>query len=132
MAKVDFRLVPNMRPEKVFDLLRKHLDQQGFSDVKTTFIGGEAPGRTDPDDPFVQLVVNSARPVYGVPMEVHPLAGGSGPNHVFLEYLKLPVVTAGLGYPGALAHAPNENVRMSDYLKHAMHMARIISEFGNT
>jgi acetylornithine deacetylase/succinyl-diaminopimelate desuccinylase-like protein len=130
MAKVDFRLVPNMRPERVFELLRKHLDAEGFSDVQTILIGGEAPGRTDPDDPFVQMVVKTAEPVYGVPMEVHPMTGGSGPNYVFLEYLKLPVVTAGLGYPGTLAHAPNENARIDLYLKHAMHVARIISEFG--
>jgi acetylornithine deacetylase/succinyl-diaminopimelate desuccinylase-like protein len=130
-AKIDFRLVPDQTPEVVLRLLRAHLDAEGFQDVKITFIGGEAPGRTDPDDPFVQLVVSSAKDVYGVPMQVSPMIGGSGPNHVFIEALKVPIVTAGVGYPGTQAHAPNENVRLDLYLKGARHIARIISAFAN-
>lgn len=129
-AKIDFRLVPNQTPEQVLTSLRAHLDAEGFSDVKVTFIGGEAPGRTDPDDPFVQLVVQTAEPVYGQPMQIVPMIGGSGPNHAFLEYLKLPIVSAGVGYPGTQAHAPNENVRLDLYLKGAKHIARILKEFG--
>ncbi|MGW8249692.1 MAG: M20/M25/M40 family metallo-hydrolase [Anaerolineales bacterium] len=129
-AKVDFRLVPDQTPEQVLSSLRAHLDAEGFSDVEVTYIGGEAPGRTDPDDPFVQLVVQTAEPVYGQPMQVVPMIGGSGPNHAFLEYLKLPIVSAGVGYPGTQAHAPNENVRLDLYLKGAKHIARIIREFA--
>jgi acetylornithine deacetylase/succinyl-diaminopimelate desuccinylase-like protein len=130
-AKLDFRLVPDQTPEQVLSSLREHLEAEGFPDVEVTYIGGEAPGRTDPDDPFVQLVVQTAEPVYGQPMQIVPMIGGSGPNHAFLEYLKLPIVTAGVGYPGTQAHAPNENVRLDLYLKGAKHIARIMREFGN-
>jgi acetylornithine deacetylase/succinyl-diaminopimelate desuccinylase-like protein len=129
-AKIDFRLVPDQTPEQVLKLLRAHLDAQGFGDVQVTFIGGEAPGRTDPDDPFVKLVVDTAADVYGVPMEIVPMIGGSGPNHAFLEYLKLPVVTAGVGHPGSQAHAPNENLRLDLYVKGAKHIVRILKAFG--
>ncbi len=129
-AKIDFRLVPDQTPEQVLTSLRAHLDAEGFSDVKVTFIGGEAPGRTDPDDPFVQLVVQTAEPVYGQPMQIVPMIGGSGPNHAFLEYLNLPIVSSGVGYPGTQAHAPNENLRLDLYLKGAKHIARILKEFG--
>jgi acetylornithine deacetylase/succinyl-diaminopimelate desuccinylase-like protein len=128
-AKVDFRLVPDQTPERVLELLRAHLDAEGFSDVHITDLGGEAPGRTDPDDPFVDLVVRSAEPVYGVPMQITPLSGGSGPNNPFVHYLNLPVVSAGLGYPGGLTHAPNENIRIDLYLKAAKHITRILKEF---
>ena len=131
-AKVDFRLVPDQTPEEVLHNLRKHLDQQGFSDVQVAFLGGEAPGRTDPDDPFVKLVLDTAEPVYGQPMQIVPMVGGSGPNHVFLETLHLPIVTAGVGHPGSQAHAPNENIRLDLYLKGAQHIARILKEFGET
>jgi acetylornithine deacetylase/succinyl-diaminopimelate desuccinylase-like protein len=131
-AKIDFRLVPNQTPEQVLSSLRAHLDAEGFSDVEVTYIGGEAPGRTDPDDPFVDLVVKTAEPIYGQPMQIVPMIGGSGPNHAFLEYLKLPIVTAGVGYPGTQAHAPNENVRLDLYLKGAKHIARILREFAET
>lgn len=129
-AKVDFRLVPDQTPEEVFRLLRKHLDEQGFQDVHIALLGGESPARTDPDDPFVRLVVDQAAEVYGVPMEIVPMTGGSGPNHLFIEALHVPVVTAGMGYPGTLAHAPNENVRLDLYLKDARHIARIIKAFA--
>ncbi len=129
-AKIDFRLVPDQTPEQVLASLRAHLDTHGFSDIEITFLGGDAPARTDPDDPFVTMVVESARPVYGMPMRIVPMSGGSGPNHVFVHDLNLPVATAGVGYAGTLAHAPNENIRLDLYLKGAMHIARILKEFA--
>ncbi len=129
-AKVDFRLVPDQTPEQVLKALRTHLDNEGFQDVHIQFLGGEKPARTDPDDPFVALVVETARPVYGQPMQIVPMSGGSGPNHAFVHDLHLPVVSAGIGYPGSQGHAPNENIRLDLYLKGARHIARILKEFG--
>lgn len=129
-AKVDFRLVPDQKPEDVLLALRKHLDEAGFGDIEITYLGGEPPARTDPDDPFVKLVVETAEPVYGSPMEIHPLTGGSGPNYPFIHLLKLPVATAGVGYPGSQAHAPNENMRIDLYLKGAEHIAQILLAFA--
>jgi acetylornithine deacetylase/succinyl-diaminopimelate desuccinylase-like protein len=131
MAKVDFRLVPDQRPEKVLERLRKHLDDEGFSDVEINYLGGEPPARTDPDDPFVRLVVETAEPVYGQPMQIVPMTGGSGPNYPFIHDLKLPVATAGVGYPGSQAHAPNENMRIDLYLKGAKHIARVLEAFSS-
>lgn len=129
-AKVDFRLVPDMAPADILKKLRAHLDAGGFADVQITDLGGDAPARTDPDDPFVQLVAGTAKDVYGVPMTLVPMVGGSGPSHLFVHALGLPVATGGLGYPDARAHAPNENIRVDLYLKHARHMARVIKEFA--
>lgn len=129
-AKVDFRLVPDQEPEEVLSSLRSHLDDNGFSDVKITYLGGEAPARTDPDDPFVKLVCDLAPGIYNKEMKLIPLSGGSGPNGPFVHDLGLPVATAGLGYPDSRAHAPNENIRLDLYLKHAKHMSRLLIEFG--
>ena len=131
-AKVDFRLVPDQTGEDVLAKLRAHLDAEGFQDVEITYLGGGPPARTDPDDPFLKLVCETAEPVYGVPMEVVPMVGGSGPNHAFIHELKVPVATAGLSYPGTRVHAPDENVRIDLYLKHARHVARLIEAFGST
>jgi acetylornithine deacetylase/succinyl-diaminopimelate desuccinylase-like protein len=129
-AKVDFRLVPDQKPEDILKKLRAHLDAQGFEDVQIKFLGGEPAARTDPDDGFVRTVVKSAEEVYEFPMELVPMVGGSGPSHPFVHDLGLPVATAGLGHPDSRAHAPNENIRVDLYLKHARHMARIIKEFA--
>jgi acetylornithine deacetylase/succinyl-diaminopimelate desuccinylase-like protein len=129
-AKVDFRLVPDQDPDDILKKLRAHLDSQGFADVLITDLGGDAPARTDPDDPFIQLVAGTAEDVYEMPMQLVPLIGGSGPSHPFVHDLGLPVAMAGLGYPDSRAHAPNENIRIDLYLKHARHMARVIKEFA--
>jgi acetylornithine deacetylase/succinyl-diaminopimelate desuccinylase-like protein len=129
-AKVDFRLVPDQDPADIRRKLRAHLDAQGFTDVKITDLGGDHPARTDPDDPFIQLVVRTAKDVFGKDMLIVPMTGGSGPSYPFVHDLGLPVATAGLGYPDGKAHAPNENIRIDLYLKHARHMARIIGEFA--
>jgi acetylornithine deacetylase/succinyl-diaminopimelate desuccinylase-like protein len=129
-AKVDFRLVPDQEPEEVVEQLRRHLDANGFSDVNMEQLGGEPPARTDPDDPFVKLVCDTAVEVYGVPMRILPMGGGSGPNAPFIHDLGLPVATAGLGHPDGRGHAPNENIRLDLYLKHAKHVARVMVEFG--
>jgi acetylornithine deacetylase/succinyl-diaminopimelate desuccinylase-like protein len=129
-AKVDFRLVPEQRPEDILTKLRLHLDAEGFADVQIKFLGGEPAARTDPDDPFVKLVVDTAEEVFESKMEIVPMVGGSGPNYPFVHDLGLPVATAGLGYPDTRAHAPNENIRLDLYLKHARHMARVIKEFA--
>lgn len=131
-AKVDFRLVPDQTPEDVLINLRKHLDNEGFSDIEIVYLGGEPPARTDPDDAFVKLVIEAAEPVYDHPMQITPMTGGSGPNYPFIHILKLPVATAGVSYPGSQAHAPNENLRLDLYLKGAEHIARILKMFGGT
>jgi len=129
-AKVDFRLVPDQHPDDILKKLRVHLDAHGFNDIQITDLGGDPPARTDPDDPFIQIVANTARDVFGVPMQLVPMTGGSGPSYPFVHDLGLPVATGGLGHPDTRSHAPNENIRIDLYLKHARHMARIISEFA--
>jgi acetylornithine deacetylase/succinyl-diaminopimelate desuccinylase-like protein len=131
-AKVDFRLVPDQDPAEIRALLRKHLDAEGFTDVAIADLGGEAPGRTDPDDPFLELVARTAEPVYGVPMQVAPMIGGSGPNHVFIHELEVPVACAGIGYPDTRAHAPDENFTIDLYAKHAKHVVRMMDAFARS
>lgn len=131
-AKIDFRLVPNQTPERVLQLLRDHLDKQGFEDIEITYLGGEAPAQTAPADPFVKLVAESATSVYGMPMILVPMVGGSGPNHLFIENLNVPIVTAGVSYPGSQNHAPNENIRIKDFINGTRHLVRIIKNFGNS
>jgi acetylornithine deacetylase/succinyl-diaminopimelate desuccinylase-like protein len=129
-AKIDFRIVQGQTIEKCLALLRQHLDAEGFPDVQITFLGGGPAAKTDPDDPFVKLVVDSAEEIYESKMEMIPMIGGSGPSYPFVHDLGLPVATAGLGYPDTRAHAPNENIRLDLYLKHARHMARVMVLFA--
>ncbi len=128
-AKVDFRLVPDQDPKDLFQKLRKHLDDQGFGDVKAEMLAGEKPARTDPDHPFIQLVQDAALEVFDQPMQVAPMVGGSGPNHAFVHYLHVPIGNTCISYPGAQGHAPNENMRLDLFVKGTQHTAHIIQKF---
>jgi acetylornithine deacetylase/succinyl-diaminopimelate desuccinylase-like protein len=129
-AKVDFRLIPDQDPEEVAELVRAHLDEEGFNDIQIEYLGGERPARTDPDNPFLQMVASSAEEIYGKPMLVTPMSGGSGPNDPFIRLLKVPVATAGIGYPDTRAHAPNENIIIDLLEKGIRHTARIMTLMG--
>src|SRR5688572_2135891 len=129
-AKVDFRLVPDQTPEDALRLLRAHLDREGFPDVDVRLLGGNPAGRTDPDHPFLRLVSSTAEHVYGTPMRIVPMVGGSGPNFCFIRELGVPIATAGFGYSDTRLHAPDENVRLDLYQAHARHVARLIEAFA--
>ncbi len=130
-AKVDFRLVPNQTPADILQKLRSHLDAQGFGDVLVEDLGSEPPARTDPDHPFVQMAADTARVVYGREPVLVPMSGGSGPNHAFIEHLKVPIVTCGAGYPGSQAHAPNEHVRLDMLQQGIRHSAHLLQRFAD-
>lgn len=130
-AKIDFRLVPDQTPDETLEKLRRHLDSHGFEDVEVVFLGGEHPAKIDAADPFIQMTLRTAEEVYGKPPSVSPIVGGSGPMHPFVEYLRVPVSNAGVGYPGGLAHAPNEHIRVKDFILGTKHTARIMQEMAS-
>src|SRR5437868_9357093 len=71
-AKLDFRLVPDLEPELVRALLRKHLDARGFSDVEITPHHGERPSRWPADSEVAKAAVAANRAAYGVEPVVYP------------------------------------------------------------
>ena len=130
MVKVDFRLVPDMRHDDILRKLRAHLDAQGFQDVQIRSADGENAARTAMDSPFVKLVGETARDVYGKePINVPTLAG-SGPMYCVTQELGLPIASSGISSPDDNIHAPNENVRIDLLLKGILHAAAILDEFG--
>jgi acetylornithine deacetylase/succinyl-diaminopimelate desuccinylase-like protein len=130
VAKVDFRLVPDQKPADILAKLRTHLDQERFDDIEIADLGSEPPARTDPDHPFLKLVVEAARDVYKKEMLIVPMIGGSGPSHAFIEHLGVPIATPGISHPGDHVHAPNENVLLHLFEKGVRHTARIMLRFS--
>jgi acetylornithine deacetylase/succinyl-diaminopimelate desuccinylase-like protein len=115
-AKIDFRLVPRQDPKDILRKLRRHLDENGFRDVTIAEVhSSEHPARTPPDHPFVRYVADVARSIYRKEPVLEPLTGGTGPMFPFREFLSVPVVCLGAGYPNSRVHSPNENMRLSDF-----------------
>jgi len=129
-VKLDFRLVPNQKPEDIQKKLRAHLERYGFGDVViSTVEQGEYPARTPLNHPFVQLVREVAEEVYQQEAVLEPMTGGTGPMHPFIHTLGLPVVSTGAGYPDCRAHAPNENLRLSDIRKGIHFIVSLLRHF---
>ena len=105
-AKFDSRLVPNQTPDESERLIRAHLDAKGFTDIKLTRLSGYPPAQSSVKEPLVQAVIGAYRK-YGITPSVMPRLAGSAPYYVFTDILKMPIVSAGIGY-GTGAHAPNE------------------------
>lgn len=127
MAKIDFRIVPDQDPDDLVAKLRKHLQDQGFGDIEVIQHGGSRAARVDPDAPFVQTVIETAREVYGVDPVVAPTSGGSGPMDPFVRLLNVPISNVGIGYSNTLVHSPNENMRISDFAKGVKQTARVMA-----
>ncbi|MBC8249172.1 MAG: M20/M25/M40 family metallo-hydrolase [Anaerolineales bacterium] len=130
-AKLDFRLVPNLTPELVGQLLRQHLDRRGFEDIEIAFGVGEHSARAPLDAPIVQAAISAAEAVYSQPPVIYPTMAGSGPMYPLSEALGIPAVLAGIGYPGANVHAPNENIRLADYFEGIKFVGELIRRFGS-
>jgi acetylornithine deacetylase/succinyl-diaminopimelate desuccinylase-like protein len=129
-VKLDFRLVPNLTPELVEQLLRQHLDRRGFEDIEIAPGVGEHSARASLNAPIVQAAVAAAEAVYGQRPVIYPTMGGSGPMYPLSEALGIPAVLAGIGYPGVNVHAPNENIRLADYFEGIRYIGELIRHFG--
>jgi len=130
-AKVDFRLVPNMKPEVVLKLLREHLNRLSFNDIQIEVLSSEYPGKSNPNAEVVQAAIAAARQVYtGHEPIVYPLMAGTGPVWPVAIAHGTPMVGFGLTYPQSKIHAPNENIRLEDYFQAMRMMGRFIANFG--
>ncbi|MFQ5344218.1 MAG: M20/M25/M40 family metallo-hydrolase, partial [Anaerolineae bacterium] len=130
MAKVDLRLVHDLTPDLAYELLRRHLDRRGFDDIEIVPLGGEHPSQTDPDAPVVHAAVAALRATYGQEPVVWPTSAGSGPMYPLCEGLGIPAVSFGVGYSGSNGHAPNENIRVQDYIEGIKCMGEFIRRFA--
>jgi acetylornithine deacetylase/succinyl-diaminopimelate desuccinylase-like protein len=130
-AKIDFRLVPDQDPLEVARNVRRHLDAGGFTDIEVTVLGAEFPWRTNLADPFVGLVRDCVKEATGREVLVYPTSAGTGPAYDVGPVLGVPIVSAGSGYWNTRAHAPDENVRASDFRETILLMAHIMERFGS-
>lgn len=130
-AKVDVRIVPGYTPEKVYDILRNHLDNHGFDDVQIELITAVPAFRTNPDDPFVGLAIETARKIYGSDNPIFEInSAGSGPMAAFGEILDVPIVGAGSEWAESGAHGPNENIRITDYEQQIAYIMTLMKDFS--
>ena len=110
MAKVSFRLVPGQTPERVRELLERHLARVAPAGVELTVIElhGGRPWRASLDGPVFEAASRALERSFGT-RPVLTGEGGSIPIVVELEeMLGANTLLIGFALPGANMHAPNE------------------------
>ena len=127
-AKVDFRLVPNMKSDKQFAKLMEHLRSKGFGDIEvlpTDSLEGSSISMTAR---VVKAAIKGAVDAYGREPEVWPWSAGASANGFFNEVVGVPSISGpGVSYDGSNYHAPNENIRIPDFIGGAKHMAAMFA-----
>lgn len=131
-AKIDFRLVPGMEPHVQFERLRRYL--QGLEGLEgrildVRFLHGVEASRTNPEDPFVRVVMESAKEVYG-DANISISSPATGPMASFSKTLSVPCISIGSTYIYAKIHSPNEFARTDLLLKNTKTVCGIIDRFA--
>jgi acetylornithine deacetylase/succinyl-diaminopimelate desuccinylase-like protein len=124
-ASLDFRLVPRQDPKRIKALVRKHIEQRGFTVVEGAPIGsrplvqiewedGYPSTRIDPASPAATAVVKALEGALDGPLLLAPTLGGSLPLHHIGEILGAPLVLLPTVNHDNNQHAANENLRLAE------------------
>ena len=112
-AVLQLRFVVGTKVDNIADVIRAHLHALGFPMVEVSATQRFAASRTGLDSPWVNWAAESIRKTTGKAPAVLPNFGGSLPNDVFTDILKLPTLWVPHSYPGCSQHAPDEHILLS-------------------
>ncbi len=131
-AKLDFRLVPDQRPDDILQKLRRHLADRGFGDIEVIPHTKTDPCRTSLSNRYVQAEIKILEKLRRKKPLVTVINPGSGPQRVFSEELGIPILSGGGAYfnPSQRAHSPNEFVNLDSWIKATADEAEFVREFG--
>jgi len=132
MARLDFRLVPDLTAEIVANLLREHLDVRGFKDIEIIELGSAPLAKSSAKSRVARAVIESTEEIYGMPALIYPMDPSSGPVGAVCGVTQpaSPVASFGTSYAGSNPHGPDENIRVDDFLQSIKLIGRIIHKLG--
>jgi acetylornithine deacetylase/succinyl-diaminopimelate desuccinylase-like protein len=132
MARLDFRLVPDLTPRLIVDLLRAHLDLRGFNDIEIVELGSAPLAKSSSTSTVARAVIDSTSEIYGMPAMVYPMDPSSGPVGAVcgVSTPPTPVASFGTSYAGSSPHGPNENIRIDDFLQSVKFIGRVIHKLA--
>jgi acetylornithine deacetylase/succinyl-diaminopimelate desuccinylase-like protein len=134
MARLDFRLVPDLSAELVIRLLREHLDVRGFRDIEIIELGSAPLAKSSAKSRVARAVIESTTEVFGKPPVIYPMDPSSGPVGAVcgVSQPPTPVASFGTSYAGSNPHGPNENIRIEDFLRSIKLIGRVIHRLAGT
>ena len=143
-AEIDVRLVLESDPDRLLDLIKSHIEQQGYYVIDREPTSEERLNHTKiatftseisyqsfrtPFDSSVGLWLTSAlkRAFDENPIRIR-MSGGSIPISPFVNTLGIPAVTVPTVNRDNNQHSPNENLRLGNYREGIKTMMAILSE----
>lgn len=110
VAHCQLRFVVGTDEDRIESILRRHLDDHGFTDVQLTVGHRVRATRLDPAHPLVDWAARSIEQTTGlVPVRL-PNLGGTLPNAAFAHTLGLPTIWVPHSYPSCGQHAADEHL----------------------
>ena len=132
MARLDFRLVPDLTGKIVSDLLREHLDVRGFKDIEIIELGSAPLAKSSAKSTVARAVISATKEVYETTPHIYPMDPSSGPVGAVCGVAQppTPVASFGTSYAGSNPHGPDENIRVDDFLQSIKLIGRIIHKLS--
>lgn len=131
MRKLAFRLVPNLEPELVMNLIRKHPDRSRSQDVPIIPMGEQDPAKSSLDAPVVEAAMAAARAIYPKEPVVYPSTAIGAPMYVLSQALGTPAVLGvRVGNSAARSHSPRQHIHLRNYVHAIEHTAEVSRPFA--
>jgi len=144
IAEIDVRLVPESDPERLFGLIKKHIEDQGFhivsedptdsermkypKIVKMVYSISYQAFRTPMDSETGKWLRSAMNRAFGKdPVQIR-ISGGSIPISPFVDALGIPAVTIPTVNADNNQHSPNENIRLGNYKEGITTVMSILTE----
>ncbi|HWZ12344.1 MAG TPA: dipeptidase [Acidobacteriaceae bacterium] len=131
-AKISMRLVPDMKPEKVFAAYKAYVESLAPKGISVTvkMIHSAEAVVMDTDNRFVHAATEALREVFGKDT-VFIRSGGSVPIvGDFQKHLGIPTVMMGFGLPDDNLHAPNEKFHLANFYRGIESIIRFLGRLG--
>jgi acetylornithine deacetylase/succinyl-diaminopimelate desuccinylase-like protein len=132
MAKISCRLVPRQDPDRIVDLLKKHIHSVAPKGVgiEIDVLHGGKPWRAHTEGPLYEAASAALQKAFGK-KPVYAGEGGSIPIvNEFERVLGAPVLLMGFGLPGENAHAPDEWMSMANFEKGTHAAAELLTQLA--
>jgi acetylornithine deacetylase/succinyl-diaminopimelate desuccinylase-like protein len=115
-VKMDARLVVDQNPVDIIDKIKKHVAKHAPA-AKVRIHGYMHPSKTDADLPVCRSVVSALEKVYTEGVILSLASGGSLPNYVWTDILRVPALCIPYANEDCKNHAPNENLDLELFKK---------------
>lgn len=121
-AELQFQLVPDYQPARLFELLTTHLTARGLDGLAVRQLPGAYGPFQSPALPFD--VAQATMQIYGQPASVVPLTPFAAPAALLLD--AAPLVGCGLERPTSALLSTDEHVPLADLLAHTRLLVELI------